>query len=59
MVGLLLDLLVGLGMTWNLRFLISYAETLICTNGYSIGKQLLNYPSKNPSVTELISLVSQ
>ena len=49
MVGLLLAILMELGMTRRWRFLISYADKLVCTNGYSIGKQLLKYPSKNPS----------
>ena len=45
-------------MTWRLRFLISSADTLVSTHGYSFGKQLLKYKSKNPPVTEIKSLVS-
>ena len=57
-VGILLDLFMGLEMTWIWRFLIYSAEKLVSENGYSFGKQLLKYPSKNPSVIELTLLVS-
>ena len=56
--ALLLVILMRLEMTWIWRFLISSAETLVCTNGYYFIKYLLKYPSKNASVTELTSLVS-
>ena len=58
MVGILLALFMGLDMTWIWRFLISSADTFVCTNEYSFIKQLLKYQSKNASVTELTSLVS-
>ena len=56
--GMLLDILMGLEMTWTWRFLISSAGTVVCTNGYSFGKYLLKCPSQNPVVTEVTSLVS-
>ena len=57
-VSLLLDPLMRLGMMLRWRFLLSYDKALVCTNRFSFGKQLLRYTSKNPSVTELTSLVS-
>ena len=55
MVGILLDILMGLNMTWRWIFLISSVEELVCTNGYYFGTQLIKHPSKNTEVIELIS----
>ena len=52
-VGIVLDIFMGLEMTRIWRFLISFADTLVRKNGYSIGKKLLQYSSKHPEVTEL------
>ena len=53
----LLSLLMVMEMTWRWRFMISSDDTCVCTNGYPFSKQLIKYPSKNPSVKEPTSWV--
>ena len=57
MVGILLDLLIGLYMKWKCHFMLSSADILIRKNGYSFGKYPIKNPLKSSVVTELTSLV--
>ena len=45
-VRLLLAILMELGMTCTCRFLLSYAEVLVCKNEYSFGNNFINIHPK-------------